>query len=128
MKKLISMFLVMATVLTTAVIPVSAEEETAELSETYGGLTYKINDDNTITITDCDTSATDVTIPAEINGRSVTSIGDSAFSFCDSLATVTIPNSVTSIGEGVFMDCYSLENIIMPDSVANIGWWRFWIV
>ena len=48
-------------------------------------------------------------IPATtiINGTkySVTSIGDNAFSDCDNLQTVTIPNSVTSIKSGVFQGC-----------------------
>ena len=52
MKRLISIFLVFATVLTltAAAAPAQAEEEAAELAETYGVLTYEINDDNTITI------------------------------------------------------------------------------
>jgi len=40
----------------------------------------------------------EVVIPAVHNGLPVTSIGDSAFSDCFGLTSVTIPNSVTSIG------------------------------
>ena len=35
----------------------------------------------------------------------VTSIGESAFSWCSSLTSITIPNSVTSIGDGAFNEC-----------------------
>ena len=125
MKRLISIFLVLATVLTlTAAIPVSAEEETAELAETYGVLTYEINVDNTIRITDCDRSATEVTIPAEIDGRSVTSIGRYAFSGCSSLANVTISDSVVSIERDAFQDTayYNNENN-WQDGVLYIGRW-----
>ena len=38
----------------------------------------------------------------------VTSIGDMAFAYCSSLASVTIPNSITSIGYGAFRSCTSL--------------------
>ncbi|MBR2617649.1 MAG: leucine-rich repeat protein, partial [Clostridia bacterium] len=37
-----------------------------------------------------------------------TSIGSYAFSDCDSLTEIVIPNSVTSIGERAFYDCDSL--------------------
>ena len=40
-----------------------------------------------------------VTIPETVNGYSVTSIGNSAFSSCERITTITIPNSVTNIGE-----------------------------
>ena len=43
---------------------------------------------------------TNYTIP-----NSVTTIGDSAFAFCDSLTSINIPNSVTTIGEGAFYLC-----------------------
>ena len=36
---------------------------------------------------------------------SVTSIGESAFSYCSSLTSINIPNSVTSIGVGAFYNC-----------------------
>jgi len=54
-------------------------------------------------------------------GSNVTSIGNSAFSVCYSLASITIPNSVTSIGNGAFANCYSLTSITIPSSVTSIG-------
>ena len=43
-------------------------------------------------------------------------ICNSAFEWCKSLESITIPSSVTSIGGGVFWDCSSLESIIIPEN------------
>ena len=64
---------------------------------------------------DCD-SIVSVTISS-----SVTSIGYYAFSYCDSIVSVTIPGSVTNIGSGAFKGCSKLTNIVIPNSVTNIG-------
>ena len=63
----------------------------------------------------CD-SLSSVTIP-----NSVISIGSSAFSCCQSLTSVTIPNSVTSIESRTFEACSSLTSITIPNSVTSIG-------
>jgi len=62
------------------------------------------------------TSLASVTIP-----DSVTSIGVEAFRNCTSLTSVTIPDGVTSIGNNAFSSCASLTSIIIPDSVTSIS-------
>ena len=52
---------------------------------------------------------------------SVTSIGESAFSDCDSLTSIKISNNVISIGSNAFYGCISLKSINIPDSVTSIG-------
>ena len=52
---------------------------------------------------------------------SVTSIGDYAFWYCDSLSEIVIPSSVTSIGKYAFYGCDSLLEIVIPSSVISIG-------
>ena len=93
---------------------------------TYDIYTYAVSSDGTITITDCKGSASGaITIPSEIDGKSVTSIGEKAFWGCTGLTSVTIPNSVTSIGDGAFLECTGLTSITIPNSVTSIGDWAF---
>ena len=66
----------------------------------------------------------DVVIPEKVtyNGRTltVTAIGSHAFQFCDSLTSITIPNTVTSIGYWAFVGCTSLTEVVIPNSVSEI--------
>jgi len=79
------------------------------------------------TIVGCDSSISgDITIPSTINGYSVTSIGDYAFSYCSSFTSITIPNSITNIGDHAFSHCSSLTSITIPNSVTIIGWCAFY--
>ena len=66
-----------------------------------------------------------ITIPSSANGYSVTSIGNSAFSDCMGLTSITIPSSVTSIGGWAFFTCSGLTSITIPESVTSIDGWAF---
>ena len=56
---------------------------------------------------------------------SVTSIGNAAFSSCNELNSVVIPNSVTAIGNNAFENCSSLISLTIPNSVSSIGAFAF---
>ena len=58
-------------------------------------------------------------------GNRVTTIGDRAFEWCESLVSVTIPDSVTTIGDYAFEGCNNLTNVTIPDTVTRIGDWAF---
>ncbi len=72
----------------------------------------------------------DVVIPEQVQYNeelySVTSIGNSAFYGCSSLASVTIPESVTSIGNRAFYGCSSLASVTIPEGVTSIGDYAFY--
>ena len=87
------------------------------------GLAYALNSDLDGYIVTGIGSCTDadIVIPSTYEGKSVTSIGDSAFEDCSSLTSVTIPDSVTSIGSYAFYNCSSLTSVTTPDSVTSIG-------
>ncbi len=62
-----------------------------------------------------------IIIPATCKELPVTAIGNSAFSGCSTLTSITIPDSVTSIGIYAFNGCSSLTSITIPDGVTSIG-------
>ena len=52
-------------------------------------------------------------------------IGNSAFSNCDSLTSFTLPNNVTSIGDHVCFGCDNLETVNLNDVLTEISWNAF---
>ena len=44
---------------------------------------------------------------------------------CNSLTSVTIPNSVTKIGDSAFYDSYGLTNVTIGNGVTSIGDYAF---
>ncbi|MBQ1517420.1 MAG: leucine-rich repeat domain-containing protein, partial [Clostridia bacterium] len=109
----------------------------------YGDFEYTlVGDDVTLTkfIGENDTYS----IPAEIDGHTVTTIGEDcfknsgvitatipdsvtkiekqAFYNCTALKTVVLPNELNTLGQEAFMNCTSLETINIPATLVNIGY------
>ena len=89
------------------------------------GLVWVRLSDDTVTIAGYLNIDIEVVIPSVINGYSVTTIGDSAFSDCDSLTSVVIPDSVTTIGGYAFRNCSSLTIYAEAPSKPS-GWSSSW--
>ena len=66
----------------------------------------------------------EIVLPDSYNGENY-KIGNSAFSSCSSLTSITLPESVTSIGERAFLSCHSLTAITIPEGVTSIGSYAF---
>jgi hypothetical protein len=73
----------------------------------------------TITITGYTGDGGDVTIPDEINGLPVTSIGDWAFQSCNSLTSITLGTNITSTGAYIFYSCTNLASVSITSQLKR---------
>ena len=62
-----------------------------------------------------------LTVPTTIYGRTVTEIGDSAFSNQNRCGEIILPESLEIIGDNAFENCTSLTKIHIPSTVTDIG-------
>ena len=60
--------------------------------------------------------------------NTITSMGNYTFAYCQSLKEIVIPDSVTTYGERTFQHCYNLEKVWMGANVTNMsnGQSMFW--
>lgn len=116
MKKVLSVLLI-ATMLAAlfAVVPLAADAATS------GNYQYKALSDGTVEITKYTGKESTLVIPSELGGSAVSSIGETAFSDCTSLVTVTIPNTVRKIGTESFGYCYALETVVIKSAKITIN-------
>src|ERR1017187_4593329 len=97
-------------------LPAVVQAQNAYSTNADGSIyTYSTNADGSANIVAYAGPPWVVTIPTNINGLTVTTIGTNAF-YYTSPTSVTIPNSVTNIGEFAFAFC-GLTNVTIPNSV-----------
>lgn len=93
--------------------------------KTYEDYQYRTNDDGTVTITKYVGSGGNITIPAEIDGKVVSAIGNTfsekgAFQDCDTISSVIIPKSITEIQDNAFYNCTGLRTVEISSGVSLI--------
>ena len=137
MKKLLAVTL--AALLALSVMGCSKDEEDggAEIENNeavgdvleHGDFEYAVNEEGDYEISGYNYYGAEkktVEIPAEIDGRPVTGIGEGAFkATANNINAVVIPSSVTYIGDFAFFGCKYLTEIVIPDSVTSIGMGAF---
>ena len=108
-------------------LPVSAAEVESNTSavssdENFisGDYEYTLLDDGTIEISKYVGNDSDVTIPDEIDGKKVTSIGKGAFENNISIKNIEMSNNILSIYDGAYYNCQSLETIKLSNSLTEI--------
>ena len=121
-KKTISLLLSLLMIVSTMyAMPFEAFAD--ELSS--GNFRYTVQEDDTVCITRfTDENAASVNVPEELDGRTVTAIGNNAFAELWELKNVVLPNTLKSIGNGAFYYT-SLTDISIPESVTSIGNYAF---
>ncbi len=88
---------------------------------TSGDYEYTRRYDNSAEITRYTGSAENVTIPQELNGHTVTKIGEGAFRGCAALTSVIMPDSVTEMGNEAFANCANLMTVDISDNMTAIS-------
>ena len=129
--------IVMSAVMLAAVFPAGLAEHTGtaveveaadhgELVEfgTEGDFDYIEYSDGTIEISYYNGNATELVIPARVNGKQVTSV-DIDMEDKGRISRVVIPEGVKEIGSACFNGFSGLENIVLPSTLTEIGEWAF---
>ena len=109
-KQILSFFMVIAILLGSMPLSIFAQTESPATDFEYTIV------DSQVEITGYIGTATEVVIPAEIEGYPVTSIQHGAFGFCESITKISIPESITSIEVSAFEWCESLVAIEVSEN------------
>ena len=82
---------------------------------------YTVQPDNTVEITAYTGKRRYLTVPKELEGKTVSSIGEGAFSENSRIRQVSLPASINLIRDRAFYSCNSLREIEIPEKVVRIG-------
>ena len=104
---------------------VLAVESSISQTQTWYDFEYQTNTLNEAIITKYIGSASSVTIPSEINGLAVRTIGTGNYPYPflnkSSVTQISLPNSITNINSYAFYGVPNITNINIPYGVLRIG-------
>ena len=89
-----------------------------------GNFKYRIDDNTSAIITgyvEKEAIPNQLVIPSNIEGYTVTAVGNGAFEGCGNLASVSLPGSLREIGARAFEGCASLASVSLPEGLAYLG-------
>ncbi len=95
--------------------PAPGEEDKDPASYEYEALSG-----DTVKITGYKGTASAISIPDKIDGKSVTVIGENAFQGLESLVSVKLPESIVEIENGAFANCTGLKSVKLPAKIIKI--------
>lgn len=92
----------------------------ARAQDGAGTFTYDVLDDGTVMLTGYTGTASDVTVPATIDGYTVYGLGSGAMENNDAIETVTFESGVQYIGLTALGYCVQLESIVLSDTINKV--------
>ena len=118
-KKILSLFLSFVMVIS-VVAGLDITTAFAETSED-GDWTYTISDDGTAVITAYNGSDTEITIPATVDGYTVTEVSFSSNSGSNStIISITISEGITTLSAYAFSSCTALGSVEVSSTITEI--------
>ena len=120
--KIMSVLLVTTLLLSMMIVGTTAF---AAETKTEGDYTYTVLSDGTAQITKYSGAEAQVTVPAQLGGADVSSIGTKAFENNDEIESVTFSEGIKTIGDYAFSGCDLLETVNIPSSVTLIDKYAF---
>jgi hypothetical protein len=93
----------------------------AETTGSLNGLEYSEGSQSVIITRISRETQGAVDIPATINGKPVTGIGDYAFYQCAGINRISIPEGVRDIGLLAFAECAGLKQVKLPAGLEKLG-------
>ena len=116
MKKTLSLLLSLITLLSVSV----GAGVLARAQDSAGTFTYDVLDDGTVMLTGYTGTASDVTVPAAIDGHAVYGIASGTFQEKENVQTITLESGITYVDYSAFGYCPNLRSVRLCDTVEKV--------
>lgn len=97
------------------------DKELQRKKEENDNFTFFELDNENVSIEKYTGTSSVVEIPSSASGLKIIAIGKEAFQGCETLTTVTIPDTIASIGDCAFFQCKNITSFNLPNTIEYIG-------